>query len=134
MTKTCDDLEQLRQGTQEVAHTIILKIHKHPIIHNAIQQDNKGIVENINDVNAHLHSAATKQEKIPRDAEDSPTNFGGPKPMELRKDRRVISKHSQDETVVQILDLLKEYQTLFPIEGTKRKEIVEDVERMKIPL
>ena len=73
---------------------IVLKIDKHPIIHSTIQQDKEGIVEKINDANAHPYSTATQQEKIPKDVDDSPTNLSGTKTMELRKDHRVIPKHS----------------------------------------
>ena len=41
-TKTYDNFEQLRQGTQQVMH-IVLKIDKHPIIHRTIQQDKEGV-------------------------------------------------------------------------------------------
>ena len=54
--------------------------------------------------------------------------------VELSKDCRIIQKHSWDEAVVQIADLLKEYQTLFPLHGTERKGMVEHLEKMKIPL
>ena len=74
-------------------HTV-LKADKHPIIHSTIHQDKGGIVEKINDANAHQHSVATQLENIPRDAEDNPTNFSGPKTVELSKDHRVIQKHS----------------------------------------
>ena len=57
---TYDNSEQLRQGTQQVTHTV-LNADKHPTIHNTIQQDKGGIVENINDANAHQHSATTQQ-------------------------------------------------------------------------
>ena len=94
----------------------------------------KGIVEKINDANAHPYSVATQQDKLPRDIDDSSTNSSGPKTMELRKDRRVIPKHSQDNAVVQITELMKKYQTLFPLNNTKIKGMVEDLERMNIPL
>ena len=94
----------------------------------------KGIVEKINDTNAHPYSAATQQDKLPRDIDDSSTNSSGPKTMELRKDRSIIPKHSQDEEVVQIAELMKQYQTLFTLNDTTRKGMVEDLERMKTPL
>ena len=93
VTKTCDKFEQLGQGTQQVVH-IVLKIDKHPIIHSTIQQDKEGIVEKINDDNAHLHSTATQQEKLPRDIEDSLINSDKPKTMKLIKYHKVILKHS----------------------------------------
>ena len=80
-----------------------------------------GIVEKINDANSHQHSVATQQDNIPRDTEDNLANFSGTKIVDLSKDHRVIQKHSWDEAVVQITDLLKEYQTLFTINGTERK-------------
>ena len=76
--KSCNNSEKLRQGTQQVAHTV-LNADKHPIIHNKIQQDKGGIVEKINDANAHQHNAATQQENIPRDEKYNPITFSGPK-------------------------------------------------------
>ena len=40
----------------------------------------------------------------------------------------------QDEAFIQITNILKEYQTLFPLNGIERKGMVEDIDRMKIPL
>ena len=54
--------------------------------------------------------------------------------VELSKDHKIIQKHLQDEAVVQIEDLLKEYQTLFLLHGIERKGMVKDSEKMKIPL
>ena len=80
-------------------HTV-LNADKHPIIHNTIQQDKGGIVENINNTNSHKHSTATQQDNIPWDIEENPTNSSGPKMVELSKYHRVIQKHPQDEVVV----------------------------------
>ena len=77
---TYNKFEQLWQGTHQVMHTI-LKAEKHPIIHSTIQQDKGGIVEKINDANSHQHSAATEQDNIPREAEDNPIKFSGPKQL-----------------------------------------------------
>ena len=131
--KTYDNSKQLKQETQQVTHTV-LNADKHPIIHNTIQQDKGSIVKNINDANSHQHNAATQQDNIPRDVEENPTNFSGPKIVELSKYCREIQKDSQDEAVVQITDLLQEYKTLFPLNNIERKGMVEDLERMKIPL
>ena len=54
--------------------------------------------------------------------------------VELSKYHRIIQNHLQDEAVVQIAGLLKEYQTLFPLHGIERKGMVKDLEKMKIPL
>ena len=113
-------------------HTVI-KIDKHPIIHSTIQQDKEGIVEKINDANDHAYSIVTQQDKLPRDEDDILNNSSGPKTMELSKDRNVIPKHSQDEEVVQIAELMKQYQILFTLNDTTRKGMVEDLERMKTP-
>ena len=102
---TCNPSEQLRQGTQQVAHTVVIA-NKHPTIHDTVKKEKGGIVEKINDANAHQHNTTTQQDNIPSDAEDNPTNFSGPKTVELSKDNRVIQKPSQDEVVVQIADLL----------------------------
>ena len=70
-------------------HTV-LNADKHPIIHNTIQKEKGSIVPNINDTNAHQHSASTQQDNIPRDMEENLTNFSGPKIVELSKYHRVI--------------------------------------------
>ena len=76
--KSCNNLEQLRQGTQQVVH-IVVNDDKHPTIHDTLLKEKGGIIQIINDTNAHQHSATTQQDNIPRDGEENPTNFSGPK-------------------------------------------------------
>ena len=92
------------------------------------------IVEKIKHTNVHQHNVATQQENITRDAEDNPINFSRPKIAETIKDHIIIQKCSEDEAVVQIADLLQEYQTLFPLNCIGKRGMVEYFEGMKIPL
>ena len=112
----------------------VLRIDKHHLIQNTIQQNKEGIVENTNDANAYLHNTTTQKYNLSQNVEDCLTQSSGPKTMELSKDYRITPKHSQDKTAIQIAELLKQYQVLFPINGIERKEMVEALERMKIPL
>ena len=116
-SKICDNSEQLWEGTQQVVHTLV-SADKYPTIHDTIQKEKGSIVEKIKQANVHQHSATTQQDNITRDAEDNPINLSRPKTGETIKYHRTIQKCSQDATVVQIADLLQEYQTLFPLNGT----------------
>ena len=107
---------------------------KHPTINATVQKEKGSIVENIKDANVHQRSVATQQDNITKDTKDNLINFSSPKIVETTKDHRIIQKCSQDEAVVQIVDLLQEYQTLFPLNCSRKKGMVEELEGMKLPL
>ena len=59
--------------------------NKHPIVHDIVQKEKGGIIKKTNDTKAHQHSAAPQQDNIPRDEEDNPIRFSGPKTVEKVK-------------------------------------------------